>query len=561
MNRAFVGFVAYEIIGEVFRSGSVEVIQREGHRQPSGRIDLAGQHIGNRIAGFLSRQPCAEYRIRQIAPGCGFDGAADIKHYDYLLSCSLIDLADILQQVLFILLDQEVGGEYPVPGLSGGTSEGDDSIVAALSRFFNQGAGYFKFGLLCVSDVDVDLVVGNQVFGDVGRVVLVKLLQPCIHVDSSRLQALVQLTDIRAVYESGAVSARNHIIGIDTEQGCVALGYGQGTVVLEKHHSIRCKFAGDSGVCFQIRLEGTLGAFESGSLDYEFQQGGDAAVQVFHFQAAILQTLEYMLGLHRVAAHQKVGTCVQLLGSVALAGPVRHYQALESKVLAQDFGEKVVTFLGIFSVQVVVGGHYGPGLCIPHAEFECLDIEFPKCPGVHAGIPVQTVGFLVVCSEVLGGCADALVLHALHVCGGNQTGEHRILREILEVPAVQGVTQQVHARAKDYVVAHRKRFVRYYLADCVCCFPVPRCCGEQPSGKAGSGVFVQPDAHRPVHQNNRRNPEAGDSICYSAGAGQEYFFIRGNIPLAHAYYEGRLFFGGHRLYYLGDVVFGKFRLR
>ena len=102
-------------------------------------------------------------------------------------------------------------------------------------------------------------------------------------------------------------------------------------------------------------------------LDNQFQQFGAGTVQVLHFEGSVLQALQDVRRLFGTSSHQKVGTGIQLLGSVALAGPVGDDQALETEFATKDVGEQAAALLGVFAVKIVVGCHNGPGLGIPDA--------------------------------------------------------------------------------------------------------------------------------------------------------------------------------------------------
>ena len=52
--------------------------------------------------------------------------------------------------------------------------------------------------------------------------------------------------------------------------------------------------------------------------------------------------------------------------------------------------------------------------------------------------------FDLVADEVLDRGCDAAVLNATDVCDGQLSGQYRVLREALEVPAPEGVAVQVH---------------------------------------------------------------------------------------------------------------------
>ena len=70
-------------------------------------------------------------------------------------------------------------------------------------------------------------------------------------------------------------------------------------------------------------------------------------------------------------------------------------------------------------------------------------------PDVHG----EAVGLGVVGHVVLRRGADAVVLHAFDVGGGEIGGEHRVLAERLEMPSAERGAVQVDRRAEDHVDA------------------------------------------------------------------------------------------------------------
>ena len=100
---------------------------------------------------------------------------------------------------------------------------------------------------------------------------------------------------------------------------------------------------------------------------------------------------------------------------------------------------------------------------------------------------------------MLGGSADAFALYTVDVCGGNQTAQHRVFGEILEVSAVEGIAEYVHAWGEDDVVPHVEGFFSDPFTYSAGHGPVPTGCGKQTCGEAGRLVVVKAYAHRTIH--------------------------------------------------------------
>ena len=267
------------------------------------------------------------------------------------------------------------------------------------------------------------------------------------------------------------------------------------------------------------------------------------------------------------AAHKEVATGVNLQRSVPLARPVGDHQPLVSKVLAQDFGQEVVAFLGIDAVEKVIGGHDGPGGRFPQANLKAPGVKFPQSPGVHAGVSVQPVGLLAIGGKMFGRCTGAGFLDAVDIGGGDGAAQDGILREVFEVSSVQRVAQKVHSGPQDDIGPHIQRLFPYAVANLVCDSPVPGG-GRQKAGREAGGemglapavvpIGLQPYAHRAVHHDDGRDAVFGEGVREASGSGKTGIVSFAGAVEAH-HQEG-LFLCAHRLHDGGNVVIAQFRL-
>ena len=191
-----------------------------------------------------------------------------------------------------------------------------------------------------------------------------------------------------------------------------------------------------------------------------------------------------------------------------------------------------------------------------HAEFEGLGVDFPQGAGVEPGVSIKTVGFLAVGRKMFGRSAYTLGLYAIDVCRGYHTGENRILGKILEVPAVQGIAQNVHAGSQDDIVAHIERLFAYRLTDGAGDSPVPTGSGQQAGREACSLVLAQAYADRPIHHYYGRNTKPWDRVGDASGSGKVFAFVR-RLILLDPDHEESLLFGCHGFHDFRDVVFVK----
>ena len=113
-----------------------------------------------------------------------------------------------------------------------------------------------------------------------------------------------------------------------------------------------------------------------------------------------------------------------------------------------------MAFLGVFSVEIVIRRHDSPWIGLPDTDFKSLQVKLAERPFAHAGVAVETVGLLVVCCKMFCGSSYTLGLDPVNKCRSYLSAQYRIFLKILEVPAVERIPQQVHARAEDDVAPH-----------------------------------------------------------------------------------------------------------
>ena len=325
-------------------------------------------------------------------------------------------------------------------------------------------------------------------------------------------------------------------------------------------------------MAFEIRLVRVLVVLEARGLDDILEHVADAQVHILDLQRAVLDAGDDLADELVHAGLQEVVDGADLLHGLAGAGPVGHDNTVEAPFLAEDGIEKFAIGLRIRTVDAVIRGHDGPGVGFLHSNLEALEIEFAEGARVDPGVIGHAVGFLAVAGEVLHGDAHAVGLDAAGVGGGHLAGQERILGEILEVTAAEGVAVQVHAGGQQDVGAVFLHLLAHRGGEFLHQRRVPgRCqgCAHRETGaveslvRSGTGG-IDAEAGRTVGEDGLRDAEARDGPGGAGGAGHKDLVGTGEAAHhgapAGAHQERGLFLEGHGLHDFVDVVAAQLRL-
>ena len=322
----------------------------------------------------------------------------------------------------------------------------------------------------------------------------------------------------------------------------------------------------------QIRLVGILIVLEGRSLHDVVQHVADVAVDILDLEGAVLDTGDDAVDLILVARfHQVVaGPCG--LDRTGLVAPVGHDDTLVAPLVAEDTGEQVVLLLGVLAVELVVGGHDGPGIGLLDGDFEVLEVDLAEGTLADAGIVLVAVGLLVVDGVVLDGDTHVVALYTIDIGSSHLTGEDRILGEVLEVTAAERVTMDVHTRGEEDVHTILVDFFTHGLGHLLDEVDIPGAGEEGSHRETGRiiGVLVvlagrgDTDTGRAVGEDGSRNAETFDRAGVAGGAGH----LGGSTGrdtihddgAGAADQQGGLLFQGHRLDNLIDVVLAELGL-
>ena len=323
----------------------------------------------------------------------------------------------------------------------------------------------------------------------------------------------------------------------------------------------------------QVRFVGELVTLEVRSADNVSEHVSDVAVQLFLGDRTVLDTRDDAVDLVLVARFHEVVAGLGGLHGAGLVAPVGHDDAFETPFVPENRGEEVQLLLGVLTVELVVGGHDGPGIGLLHGDLEVLQVDLAESALADAGVVLITVGLLVVRSVVLDGGAHAVALDTADIGGRHLAGQERILGEIFEVASAQRVAVDVHTRGEEDVHAVFQDLVAHGLGHLLHHFRIPGAGKEGSHRETGTEVGVavtlagrlDAEAGRAVGQDGAGNAQAldGTGIARRTGdlpgnAGGDA--VHDGSPGA-AYEQGGFLLQGHRLQDFLDVVFAELRLR
>jgi len=179
---------------------------------------------------------------------------------------------------------------------------------------------------------------------------------------------------------------------------------------------------------------------EARCLDDILQHPSHVAVHIFDVELALLDGLDDILDLSRIARHEQVVARMNLLGNGqvgALADPVGHDDAIEPPVVAEHLGEQIVVALGVDTIDFVVGRHDRPRLRLAYCHLKATKIELAQGPLRDALVDTRAVTLLRIDSKMLHRYPYALALYATNHGCTDHAGYYRVFTIVLKVSATE----------------------------------------------------------------------------------------------------------------------------
>ena len=156
---------------------------------------------------------------------------------------------------------------------------------------------------------------------------------------------------------------------------------------------------------------------------------------------------------------------------VDVCPPVGHGETCKAPLVAEYSGVQVDASRSPQVVDLAVGGHYGLCTALFDSYLKAPQVYLPQRPLADCRIKEMPVRFLIVAAEMLYRALNAYTVQTFQFCRRHLAREERVLREILEVPAVQRVTVYIHSGTQQavYLVGthlkthHREQFSQQRL--------------------------------------------------------------------------------------------------
>ena len=562
-------------VREVGGGRVVHEIHGEGHRKLTGRVHLAGQDIGHGVGSLLARGPGQDDGVHHVLPGGGLDDTADVQDHDHLLAGGVVGGTHIAEQIPFHRRQLEVIDLFAVGTLAGVAAEDHDGDVIGFRLIADGGGRDGDHGEFAAGEPGEGRAGKGGLGLVVGDIGLIVVGQGLVQGEAGAFHRVLHVHDVGLVHIAGTGPAGDEIEGGNAIEGdfLIPLEREGLLLVAEQDDGLCGGLAGHGGMGLQVRLVGELVTLEVRGADDVVEHVADVAVQFLLGNGAILDTRDDAVDLVLVARFHQVVAGLGGLHGAGLVAPVGHDDTLESPLVPENGGQEVQLLLGIFAVELVIGGHDGPGFGLLHGDLEILQVDLAEGALADAGVVLVAVGLLVVRRVVLDGSAHPVGLDASDVGRGHLAGEERILGEILEVTSAQRVAVDVHTRGEEDVHAVFQDFVAHGFRHLLHHFRIPGARKEGSHRETGAVVGVA------VTLTGRLDAQAGRAVGED-GAGDAQTFDRtgvarrtGDLPggtggnavhhsgTGAAHQERRFLLQGHRLQHFFDVVFAKLRLR
>ena len=543
---------------EIGRRGDVQETAREGHGQLAGWIHLPRQDVGNGVGTFLAGRPGQHDGVHQMLPGSRFHDPAHIEDYHHPLPSGTKGLVQVNQQFPLRGGEFEVVLHMPVLPFPGLASENHNSHIVQRSLEPDGRGGENRFLpiLVVLHGLDRKAVLQSL------RLQGVILLETLVQGESGVLQGLGHGDHIRFGHIAGTGSTGNEILaGNAIQSHSFTTCEGQCmTFVAQQDDGLGRRFPRRKGMGLQVGMAGIGILPEMRRLHHIFQDPPDVAVHFLHGQTAVPDSLQNAFDLHIGPRIHQVVAGLDRQDGIVLEPPVRNHNAVIAPLIPKDRGKQLVILLGVFAIQFVVGTHDRPGLSFLHRNFKILQVDFPEGPAAHQRVILGPVGLLVVHGVVLDGGSGPIGLDAPDIGRRHLPTQERVFGEILEVPSIERITMNVHARCEQHVHAIFQDLIAQNGRRPLHQVRIPRTGQEGPHRKSrrhrmgGIPVRINPDTGRAVGENGLRNPQARNGPRTARQA-------RHQVVGAGTHQQRGLLLQGHRLQDLVDVILPQLRLR
>ena len=259
----------------------------------------------------------------------------------------------------------------------------------------------------------------------------------------------------------------------------------QNAVVFQKHHALR----GDPPrrrAALLVRADGLFALPHFFAAINQIEHALRAGVERSVGKSAAAVILAQLAVIFAVERHFQIQPCRGGRRSVSHGAPIGNNCPAEPEFAAQK-GKTLRVFRAERAVDPVIAAHERNGLRLA-GDLERQIIQLPQRPFVDLARLVQTVVFEIVAAEMFQAGADAAPLQPSDVRFCHFARENGVFRKIFEIPPVERVALDVHARCKQNVDVLFEAFVGEAFPHFRRGRPVPRVCEQRDRGVCRSGI-------------------------------------------------------------------------
>ena len=539
----------FAVNGAIFKS------DREGEREFPGRIHVSAEHIGNCIAGFAAYEPGLHDSGNFVNPGhCdGIAGNIYVNQFgSHLCKCGN----------KFVLPVREPKAEpvrsFTILMLCFIETSDKNHIISILRSLHRICEHLFRASRIFAERCP-ETVLATGGFAHI---------TPFIHhlcICEPRTYAIQRRYFVFCLERRTAPADGHFFNGIFTHHEYLfRILHGQYvSVIFQQHNTFSGDFPGCGGM---FRAGEASMAVAFGKIGAELQAKHPAHFFIQLRNVIFPGTKTIQIGSRKMIAVVRIGRTVGetvgpgpefevepvvrgLIGIVA-SSPVADHNSVESPLPFQYILKQILVVTEMLILIEIVCSHNSPGATIYHSCLERGKINFIESPVIHMNVGHQTVGFVVVESEMLYAGSNALALHPLHVGHHHGSGKIGILTHVFKVAASERMAVDVYAGPEQHRFATVAGFLTYAFAITTGEFWIPAC-GEAGQRRIGSAGIAGPsglspfipknfstDAVRPVCAPDFRNPEAGNAwrtelglrmyhrhLFFQSNLGEEFVYL------------------------------------
>ena len=147
----------------------------------------------------------------------------------------------------------------------------------------------------------------------------------------------------------------------------------------------------------------------------------------------------------------------------------------------------MLIFMGVGTVDSVVGGHQASNTALFDGHFEGRQVDLPQGPLIQNGIVGHAAQFLGIGGVVLDAGGDAVALDTPDQCRRHFASQIGVFRKVFEIPAAKGTALDVDAGAQQDTDTLAGGFQAQVAAHFLQQFLVPGVGKARGGGVAGGG--------------------------------------------------------------------------